>query len=84
MGQNRRIRFTSQVVIGDDGQTSTESWAYVYDPVGNLVEKGNAYSVSADGTITKYVKIVYARFMRGLHQAAFGSGRHDIETGKAS
>jgi len=47
-----RIRFTSQVVIGDDGQTSTESWAYVYDPVGNLVEKGNAYSVSTDGAIS--------------------------------
>ena len=32
----------------------------------------------------KYVNIVYATFLRSLHQAAFNIGRHDIETGKAS
>jgi hypothetical protein len=33
---------------------------------------------------SKYVNIVYATFLRNLHQAAFNIGRHDIETGKAS
>jgi hypothetical protein len=36
------------------------------------------------GATAEYVNIVYASFLRDLHQAAFDKGRHDIETGRAS
>lgn len=33
--------------------------------------------------VSEYVNIVYASFLRNLHQATFDIGRHDIETGIA-